>query len=63
MKMKIAGIALLFLVVLFSYVGWRTPSLSENHGKMDTHLYLSDGAMQPMNNGRLKKCPSNWWNG
>jgi uncharacterized protein len=40
--MKIAGIAVLFLVVIFFYVGWHMPSLSENHGKMDTHLYLSD---------------------
>ncbi len=48
MKMKIAGIAVFFLIVLFFYVGWRTPSLSDNHGKMDTHLYLSDGAKQPL---------------
>lgn len=48
MKMKIAGIAVLFLVVIFFYVGWHTPSLSGNHGKMDTHLYLSDGAKQPL---------------
>lgn len=48
MKMKITGIAVLFLLVSFFYVGWRTPSLSDNHGKMDTHLYLSDGAKQPL---------------
>jgi dienelactone hydrolase len=48
MKMKIAGITALFLVVVFFYVGWRTPSLSVNHGKMDTHLYLSDSAKQPL---------------
>lgn len=48
MKMKIAGIAVFFLIFLFFYVGWRTPSLSDNHGKMDTHLYLSDGAKQPL---------------
>lgn len=48
MKMKIAGITVLFLVVIFFYVGWRTPSLSDNHGKMDTHLYLSDGVKQPL---------------
>ena len=48
MKMKIAGIAVLFLVVIFFYVGWRTPSLSANHGKMDTHLYLSGGIKQPL---------------
>lgn len=39
--MKIAGIAVLFLVVIFFYVGWHTPSLLENHGKMDSHLYFS----------------------
>jgi hypothetical protein len=39
--MKIAGIAALLLVVIFFYVGWRTASLSDNHGKMDTHLYLA----------------------
>ena len=48
MNMKIAGIGVVFLVVIFFYVGWRTPSLSDNHGKMDTHLYLSDGAKQPL---------------
>ncbi len=48
MKMKITGIAVLFLVVLFFFLGWRTPSLSGNHGKMDTHLYLSDRAQQPL---------------
>jgi len=48
MKMKIAGITMLFLVIIFFYVGWRTPSLSDNHGKMDTHLYLSDGVKQPL---------------
>jgi dienelactone hydrolase len=48
MKMKIAGIAMLFLVVIFFYLSWRTPSLSDNHGKMDTHLFLSDGAKQPL---------------
>jgi uncharacterized protein len=48
MKMKFAMIAVLFLVVIFFYVGWRTPSLSSNHGKMDTHLYLSDSASQPL---------------
>ena len=48
MKMKIAGIAVLILVVLFFFMGWRTPSLSDNHGKMDTHLYLSDSAQQPL---------------
>jgi uncharacterized protein len=48
MKIKIAGIAVLFLIVLFFYVGWRTPSLSDNHGKMDTHLYLSEDIKQPL---------------
>lgn len=48
MKMKIAGIGVFFLAVIFFYMGWRTPSLSDNHGKMDTHLYLSDGAKQPL---------------
>ncbi|MCA6414306.1 MAG: hypothetical protein IM589_01225, partial [Cytophagales bacterium] len=42
------GIGVFFLAVIFFYVGWRTPSLSDNHGKMDTHLYLSDGAKQPL---------------
>lgn len=46
--MKIAGIAVLFLVVIFFYVGWTSPSLSDNHGKVDTHLYLSDGVKQPL---------------
>ena len=48
MKMKIAGIAVLILVALFCFVIWHTPSLSDNHGKMDTHLYLSDSARQPL---------------
>lgn len=48
MKIKIAGMALLFLVLIFFYVGWQTPSLSVNYGKMDTHLYLSDSAKQPL---------------
>ena len=39
---------MLFLVVIFFYLGWRTPPLSANHGKMDTHLYLSDGVKQPL---------------
>jgi esterase/lipase len=48
MKMKIAGITVLILVVLFFVIIWRTPSLSDNHGKMDTHLYLSDRAQQSL---------------
>jgi uncharacterized protein len=47
-KMKIVGIVVLFLIAIFFYVGWRTPSLSDNHGKMDTHLYLSEGEKQPL---------------
>jgi dienelactone hydrolase len=46
--MKIVGIAALFLVGILFYPGWRTPSLSADHGKMDTHLYLSDGVRQPL---------------
>jgi uncharacterized protein len=48
MRIKITGIIVLFLVVMSFYVGWRTPSLADNHGKIDTHLYLSDGAKQPL---------------
>lgn len=47
-KKKIVGIAVFLLVAIFFYLGWRTPPLSDNHGKMDTHLYLSDGAKQPL---------------
>lgn len=47
MKKKIAGLTVLLLVVLF-YFGWRTPPLSDNHGKIDTHLYLSDSDSQPL---------------
>lgn len=46
--MKIAGIAVLILIALFFFIGWHTPSLSENHGKMDTRLYLGDSAKQPL---------------
>lgn len=48
MKLKIVGIAVLFLIAIIFFLGWRTPSLSDNHGKIDTHLYLSDGAKQPL---------------
>lgn len=48
MKMKIAGSAVLILVALFFFIIWHTPSLSGNHGKMDTHLYLGDSAQQPL---------------
>jgi dipeptidyl aminopeptidase/acylaminoacyl peptidase len=45
---KIAGLSLLAIVLIIFYLGWRIPSLSDNHGKMDTHLYLSDSASQPL---------------
>ena len=48
MKIKMAGILVLLLIAAFFFFGWRTPSLSDNHGKMDTHLYLSDSARQPL---------------
>jgi dipeptidyl aminopeptidase/acylaminoacyl peptidase len=48
MKMKIAGIIVVFLITIVFFLGWRTPSLSDNHGKMDTHLYLSDSINQPL---------------
>jgi uncharacterized protein len=48
MKMKIAGIIMLFLIAALLLLGWRTPSLSDNHGKMDTHLYLNESAKQPL---------------
>lgn len=48
MLLKITGIAVLIFVVLILFMGWRTPSLSDNHGKMDTHLYLGDSAHQPL---------------
>ena len=48
MKIKMAGILVLLLIAVFFFFGWRTPSLSDNHGKMDTHLYLSDSARQPL---------------
>lgn len=46
--MKIAGITMFCLVAIFFYLGVRTPSLSDNHGKMDTRLYLSDSINQPL---------------
>jgi uncharacterized protein len=46
--MKKAGIILSLLIVVVVFVGWRTPSLSHNHGKMDTNLYLSEGNQQPL---------------
>lgn len=48
MKLKITGIVVLILVLLFLYITWHTPSLSDNHGKVDTHLYLSDRPQQSL---------------
>ena len=50
MKLKFVYITLSILIVIltFFYLGWRTPDLSVNHGKMDTHLYLSDSVKQPL---------------
>ncbi len=45
---KLAGLFLLVVVSVLFYIGWHTPSLSSKHGKMDTHLYLSDSARQPL---------------
>lgn len=45
---KIIGLSFLAIVLIMFYLVWRTPSLSANHGKMDTHLYLSDSASQPL---------------
>ena len=45
---KIIGLSFLAIVLIMFYLGWRTPSLSANHGKIDTHLYLSDSASQPL---------------
>jgi dienelactone hydrolase len=46
MKIKIAIAVLLLMAVLFFFR--RVPSLSANHGKVDTHLFLSDSASQPL---------------
>ncbi len=48
MKMKIAGIIVSALIILFYLVNRQPTSLPDNHGKMDVHLYLSDSARQPM---------------
>jgi len=48
MKMKVAGITVLLLVAILFFLGSRTPSLSDHHGKMDTHLYLNDRVNQPL---------------
>lgn len=45
---KIAGLSLFFIALVLFYLGWRTPSLSANYGKIDTHLYLSNSANQPL---------------
>lgn len=42
------GILLFAVVSILGYLGWHTPALSSNHGKVDTHLYLSDSARQPL---------------
>jgi pimeloyl-ACP methyl ester carboxylesterase len=46
--LKIIGISLFVIVSLLLYLGWHTPALSDNHGKVDTHLYLSDSTYQPL---------------
>jgi uncharacterized protein len=48
MKLKVGGIIVLCLIAVFIFLGWRTPSLSDSHGKMETHLYLSEGSKQPL---------------
>jgi uncharacterized protein len=45
---KIAGLLLLSIVLILFYLGWRTPSLSANYGKMDTRLFLSNTEKQPL---------------
>ncbi|NNK74514.1 MAG: hypothetical protein HKP42_00475 [Maribacter sp.] len=44
----IVGLLLLATVLGLFYVGWKIPSLSVHHGKLDTHLYLGDGLSQPL---------------
>lgn len=46
--MKIAIVIIILVVSTILYFGLRTPALSDKHGKMDTHLYLSDSAAQPL---------------
>lgn len=48
MKMKIAAFLVLLLVTIVFFFGSHTPTLSDNHGKMDTHLYLGDRFDQPL---------------
>jgi len=42
------GIVLFAALIWLLYIGWRTPPLSGQHGQLDTHLYLSDSARQPL---------------
>lgn len=46
MKMKIAGIVMSILIVTLVINSLLPSSLPNNHGKLDTHLYLSDSARQ-----------------
>jgi len=46
--LKITGIAVLILVVLFFLIIMRTPSLSDNAGKVEAKLYLGEGDNQPL---------------
>jgi uncharacterized protein len=46
--LKVTGLLLLSIILILFYLGWRTPSLSASHGKVDTHLYLSEGESQPL---------------
>jgi esterase/lipase len=48
MKIKIAGVTALLLAAIVIFFGIRTPTLSNKHGKLDTHLYLSDSIDQPL---------------
>jgi uncharacterized protein len=47
-KLIIAGLVVLLIVSILFFLGYRTPPLSTRYGKMDTHLYLSDSASQPL---------------
>lgn len=42
----IAGLVL--AVLMIGYLASRRPTLSANHGKLDTHLYLAEGTHQPL---------------
>lgn len=48
MKFKIVCLSVLFLIAIFFYLGLATPSISDKYGKIDTHLYLSEGNNQPL---------------